>query len=79
MMKNISRYYYTRLDSESKHIYNSILSAWEARIPAPSFAVNTVNVKSIEKIIQYVELDNPHLFYVDFKSISVEYSRIKRC
>ena len=72
MLKSKSKYYYDKLDEESKKIYNSILSAWEARNPNASFKMNPVSKsKDIQKILKYIEIDNPGLFYVDFKRLSV--------
>jgi len=72
MLKSKSRYYYTRLDNNSRGIYNGILSAWEARKPDPSFIANPANTHAdIPKIVKYIAFDNPGLFYVDFSRISI--------
>ena len=70
MLKSKSKYYYLQLDDSGKRVYNSILSAWEARNPNSSFRLNPPNAKTdIYKILTYISLDNPGLFYVDFTKI----------
>jgi hypothetical protein len=72
-MKSKSKYYYTKLDTNSQSVYNSILSAWEAHNPNPSFKMN-VSGGDMQKILEYIRYDNPGLFYVDFRSISLSTS-----
>jgi transglutaminase/protease-like cytokinesis protein 3 len=70
MLKSNSKYYYSLLDSSAKRIYNSILLALVARNPNPSFMINPLGRKpDISKIVQYIDYDNPDLFYVDFRKI----------
>ena len=78
------RYYYSILSSKEKKVYKIVYNAFEK-------LQNTIVLKQIdclgidlEKIIQYISLDNPHIFYVDTtcfrwtdsilsKSISINY------
>jgi hypothetical protein len=60
MLKSKSRYYYKQLDDSGKHVYNVILSAWEARNPNPSFTMNTQNAQAdINKILKYIDKMSP--------------------
>jgi len=71
MLKTKSKFYYSCLNSSAKRIYNSIISALVARNNNPSFMVNPLGRKpNIQKILQYIDYDNPELFYVDFRKIS---------
>ena len=71
MLKSKSKYYYSKLDEENKKIYDSILGAWEAKKQSVSFSMNPLNKNiDVQKILEYIKLDNPGLFYVDFKQIS---------
>jgi len=71
MLKSRSKYYYSKLDNDNKSVYDSILSAWEAKNPNASFTLNPLNKNiDIQKALEYIKIDNPGLFYVDFKQIS---------
>lgn len=57
------RYYYSILSSSDKQIYKKIyegIQNFETNITVPKSTV------SLQHIFQYVGLDNPHIFYVDF-------------
>lgn len=57
------RYYYSILSSSDKRIYKKIyegIQNFETNITVPKSTV------SLQHIFQYVGLDNPHIFYVDF-------------
>ncbi|MCL2185363.1 MAG: hypothetical protein FWB86_05860 [Treponema sp.] len=69
MLKSKSKYYYSKLDNGSKAVYDSILSAWEVYNQNPSFQMD--GKINMQKIFEYIKFDNPGLFFVDFKSISV--------
>jgi hypothetical protein len=64
------KHYYGKLDSSSQSIYGSILSAWEAHNPNPSFQINSPNI-NMQKILDCIRYDNPSLFYIDYHSISL--------
>ena len=67
-----SRYYYTRLDSESRRIYDSILAAWVNRDREPSFTINPFGASiDVQSIIKFIHWDNPGLFYVDFSNLLI--------
>ena len=71
MIELKSKYYYTRLSKAEKKAYDSILSGWLARNRTPSLISNPLNEKiDIQKIINFISLDNPGLFYVDFSRLS---------
>lgn len=59
----------SKLDNDSKLVYDNILSAWETYNPNPSFQINK-NV-NMQKIFEYIKYDNPGLFFIDFKNIAV--------
>ena len=66
-----SKYYYSRLAKAEKNAYDSLLSGWAARNRTPSFISNPLSEKiDIQKIVNFIRLDNPGLFYVDFSKIS---------
>ena len=57
------RYYYSILPQSDKQIYKAIyegIQNFETSITVPKSSV------SLQSIFQYVGLDNPHIFYVDF-------------
>ena len=70
MLKSVSKYYYTQLDNASQRVYNEIFSAWKAYNPSATFVQKTSQI-DIQKIVNYISHDNPVLFYVDFRRISV--------
>jgi len=75
MLRSTSKYYSSHLSSADKRVYDSILSALEARNPNPSFTVMPFpfgRKPDVEKILQYVDLDNPGLFYVDFSRVLIQ-------
>ena len=66
-----SKYYYTRLDIANQFVYRSILDAWEKREREVTIAVNQpADTVDYNSVAEYLELDNPGLFYVDFSKIS---------
>jgi len=71
MLKSKSKYYYSKLDEENKKIYDTILCAWEAKKQSASFSMNPLSKYiDVQKVLEYIKLDNPGLFYVDYKQIS---------
>lgn len=57
------RYYYSILPQSDKQIYKAIyegIQNFETSITVPKSSV------SLQSIFQYIGLDNPHIFYVDF-------------
>lgn len=71
MLTSKSRYYYTRLDAPAQRVYNGILSAWEARNRQPSFVPGLPSDVDLQKVLEFIALDNPGLFYVDFSRIVI--------
>lgn len=63
------RYYYTRLSDREKKIYKTIYNGLTAF--APGIHISTLTGLGIDpvKILYAVDMDNPHLFYVDFRHI----------
>jgi hypothetical protein len=75
MLKKSFKYYYSRLNSADKRVYDSVLTALEARNPNPMFTVTAGlfgGKPDIQKIVQYVDLDNQGLFYVDFSKFLIQ-------
>jgi hypothetical protein len=66
MLKSTSKYYYTKLDKNCQGIYDSILSAWEAYNPNPSFKMGSADNNSLQRVMDYVRYDNPGLFFIDY-------------
>ena len=61
------RYYYSILSSGDKKVYKALyegIQNFETHITVPKSSV------SLQSIFQFVGLDNPHLFYVDFTQYS---------
>ena len=63
------RYYYTRLSDREKKIYKTLYNGLTAF--APEIHIPTLTGFGIDpvRILYAVDMDNPHLFYVDFRHI----------
>lgn len=77
MLKSGSKYYYSKLDGESRRVYNAVLTAWKTYDPAPSFKVSARQQLGMQRILQFIAFDNPELFYVDFSRVSMTVSETK--
>ena len=67
-------YHYNKLGPKSKVIYDNILSAlqkYQTKIYIKEIVDNTIDIKAI---VSAVNLDNPLLFYVDFRTFSMRLS-----
>ncbi len=59
------RYYYSILSPKDKKIYKTLykgIQNFETSITVPKSSV------SLQKILQYIGLDNPHIYYIDFNN-----------
>lgn len=64
------RYYYSILPDGEKKIYKALyegFTSFSEKIRIPAAGVSNDRVTSI---IEYIGLDNPHIFYIDMDSIS---------
>lgn len=58
------RYYYSKLDSREKKAYKKIYNAMQNH--QPTVTINGFCQEDIPKLMSAIDLDNPHLFFVDF-------------
>lgn len=58
------RYYYLKLNSREKKAYKKIYSAMQNH--QPTVTINGFCEEDIPKLMSAINLDNPHLFFVDF-------------
>ena len=58
------RYYYSKLNTREKQAYKKVYAAMENY--EPSVTINDFNGADIPKLMSAINLDNPHLFFVDF-------------
>lgn len=70
MIKSRSKYYYSRLGDSQKEVYKSLLLQWEKLEENPIVKVGNLKSEEITKIIKFINLDNPGLFYLDFSQFS---------
>ena len=59
------RYYYSKLNNREKKAYKKIYAAMQNY--EPSVTINGFIETDIPKLMSAINLDNPHLFYVDFR------------
>ena len=71
--KVYSKYFYSKLDNNSKKVYNRILDGW---LNFKEFiTISSLNGKvGYKDIFRYIYDDNPELFYVDFAKVSVAFA-----
>lgn len=62
------RYYYSKMNSDDKKAYKLIYDALQRH--EPSVEVQWITDESLLKVFEAINLDNPHLFFVDFSSIT---------
>ena len=68
------RYYYSILPDEEKKLYKALyegFTSFSEKIRIPAVGVSNDRIRSI---IEYIGLDNPHIFYIDMDSISTIHS-----
>ena len=58
------RYYYSKLNNREKKVYKKIYAAMQNY--EPSVTINGFVETDIPKLMSAINLDNPHLFFVDF-------------
>ena len=58
------RYYYSKLNNREKKAYKKIYAAMQNY--EPSVTINGFVETDIPKLMSAINLDNPHLFFVDF-------------
>ena len=58
------RYYYSKLNNREKKAYKKIYAAMQNY--EPSVTINGLVETDIPKLMSVINLDNPHLFFVDF-------------
>ena len=59
------RYYYSKLNNREKKAYKKIYAAMQNH--ESSVTINGFVETDIPKLMSAINLDNPHLFYVDFR------------
>ena len=60
------RFYYSTLDPKKQKVYQLIYHGIEKLEKEITVDKSSCALEEIKKILEYVGLDNPHLFYVDF-------------
>ena len=66
------RYYYSKLNNREKEAYKTIYAAFERFEKDVFLNSGMLSVEDVFYIINAVNLDNPHLFYVDFGNIRIK-------
>lgn len=66
------RYYYSQMDNVQKAAYKTIYAAFERFERDIFFNSGMLSIEDVFYIINAVNLDNPHLFYVDFGNIKIK-------
>lgn len=62
------RYYYSKLNGDEKNAYKMIYATLQKH--EQSVAMKWITNESLLKVFEAINLDNPHLFFVDFSSIA---------
>ena len=71
------RYYYTLLSDKEKNIYKKVYGAVVSVLSTVEFQQADIFKVDISKIVEYIILDNPHIFYLDEKNIKIYSSLLK--
>lgn len=66
------RYYYSKFNDLKKTVYKKIYTAFERFEKEICFNIDTLTVEDVCNVIFAINLDNPHLFYVDFGNIRIK-------
>jgi len=66
------RYYFSTLGEEEKKIYKKMYDGLNASKQTITFCLQNQNLQRLREIFQYINFDNPHLFYVDFTEFSYQ-------
>lgn len=69
-----SRYYRHKLTDKQKKIYDLLLRGLEDR--KSEVQLFAFSVEDFHEVTQAMNLDNPHLYYVDFNKMTLQYSLI---
>jgi hypothetical protein len=70
-----SRYYFTKLSAAEKEIYKQLLTGWSDLNKTISFDLPLSTSPDIPKIVEYIAMDNPGLFFINFGKI--QFSRYR--
>lgn len=71
MINAKSKYYFTKLTSTEQEIYKLILIEWGALKKKVTFELPSNVSLDVSKIVKYLSMDNPGLFFIDFNKIQL--------
>ena len=66
------RYYYSKLNNAQKAGYKTIYAAFERFEKEIFLNCGMLPVEDVWNIVYAIDLDNPHMFYVDFGNIKIK-------
>lgn len=66
------RYYYSKLNNDQKAGYKTIYAAFERFEKEIFLNCGMLSVEDVWNIVYAIDLDNPHMFYVDFGNIKIK-------
>ena len=66
------RYYYSKLGDIQKAAYKTIYAAFERFEKEIFLNCGMLPVEDVWNIVYAIDLDNPHMFYVDFGNIRIK-------
>ena len=72
------RYYYSILPEVDRRIYRRLYNGIEKLKPEMTFINHPEQMHSLDQILLFIGLDNPHIFYVDFQSCTIIESAISK-
>lgn len=72
-----SRYYYSKLSKENQNIYRAIYDGWiaggnKAELILPGKGFEAYRGLSLHNLVEYIILDNPHLFHLETSQFNYE-------
>ena len=70
-----SRYYRTQLNQQEQTVYDILVEAMEKM--APEVTLSAFDTSKTQQILDALNMDNPHLFYVDFYKSQVWHSPLR--
>lgn len=65
------RYYYSTLNDVQKVAYKRIYAAFERFDKTILFDSEKISLEDVLRVVYVIDLDNPHLYYVDFGNIRI--------
>ena len=63
------RYYYSKLPDDQKQLYKAIYDGLHEMKPKITWTGKTITQDVFSNVLNAINMDNPHLFYVDFADI----------